>query len=226
MTRRTNSRIAGITYLAYIVLGITQLMSSSGTKADAIAERLTLISQNATHERIDILLSLVIGFIAITLAVTLYGLTRDEDNELAVIGLVCRSAEGILGVLPFASLGLLWLATTQAGSDPASTHLLASFLVKISNWQVYIAALLFAVGSTFFSWLLLRGRMIPIPLAWLGVGASILLAIVLPLQLIGLFQGPLYQIIWIPMAAYEIPLGVWLIVKGAAPPARSAGVQP
>jgi hypothetical protein len=33
------------------------------------------------------------------LAVTLYGITRDEDHELAMLGLVCRVAEGVLGSL-------------------------------------------------------------------------------------------------------------------------------
>jgi hypothetical protein len=59
--------------------------------------------------------------------------------------------------------------------------------------------------------------MIPSPLAWLGVLASVLLVVALPLQLVGILSGLVTQLMWIPMAAFEIPLGVWLIVKGVAP---------
>ena len=82
-----------------------------------------------------------------------------------------------------------------------------------------LAATLFAVGSTLFSWLLLRGRMISAVLAWLGVVASVLLVALLPLQLVGALTGPVTQFMWLPMAAFEIPLGLWLLIKGVAAPA-------
>ncbi|PYS53187.1 MAG: hypothetical protein DMF68_00230 [Acidobacteria bacterium] len=81
-------------------------------------------------------------------------------------------------------------------------------------------AILFAVGSALFSWLLLRGRMIPVPLAWLGVIASILLVIILPLQLAGLIEGLATQLIWLPMLVFELGFAMWLIVKGVAAPLR------
>jgi hypothetical protein len=80
--------------------------------------------------------------------------------------------------------------------------------------------MLFAFGSTIFSWLFLRGRMIPRSLAWLGVAASVLLVVLLPLELAGVVSGPITMIMWLPMAAFEIPLGLWLLIKGVAPPAR------
>jgi hypothetical protein len=54
---------------------------------------------------------------------------------------------------------------------------------------VAVTATFFAVGSTLFSWLLLRGRMIPVPLAWLGVLASVLLVVLLPLEAAGFVWG-------------------------------------
>jgi len=72
--------------------------------------------------------------------------------------------------------------------------------------------------------LLLRGRMIPIPLAWLGVVASILLAVVLPLQLAGLFGGPMTWaafatwLVWLPMLVFEVALALRLLIRGVAMP--------
>jgi hypothetical protein len=58
--------------------------------------------------------------------------------------------------------------------------------VSVRTEDVALPATFFVVGSTLFSWLLLRGRMIPIPLAWLGVVASVLLVVCLPLTTRGI----------------------------------------
>jgi hypothetical protein len=58
--------------------------------------------------------------------------------------------------------------------------------------------------------------MIPIPLAWLGVVASVLLVICLPLQLAGFLGGPITSFMWLPMLAFEVPLAFWLLIKGVA----------
>ena len=75
-------------------------------------------------------------------------------------------------------------------------------------------ATFFAVGSTLFSYLFLRGRMIPMPLAWLGVVGSALLVVGLPLQLAGFFRGLGAQLMWLPVAVFELTLGPWLLIKG------------
>lgn len=63
----------------------------------------------------------------------------------------------------------------------------------------------------------MRGLAIPVALASLGVVSSLLLVVGLPLQMIGVLSGRLAMLMWIPMAAFEIPLGGWLLVKGVAP---------
>ena len=222
MTRMTNARIAGVTYLLYIAVGLTSLFLGSGaTSGEGTAAKLASIAQHVPQMRINMVLGLITSFTALLLAVALYGITRDEDHELAVFGLACRVGEGMLGVVStLATLGLLWLATAGAGApDAAGAEALAALLLKVEGWNVLLAATLFAVGSTVFSWLLLRGRMIPISLAWLGVVASILLVVCLPLQLAGFLGGPITQLVWLPMLAFEVPLGLWLIIKGVAVPA-------
>ena len=222
MTLRTNARIAGITFLLYIAVGIGQMVLGSATRAESTVQKLTLMAQHAPEVRVGILLSLLICVTALVLAVALYAITRDVDRDLAVLALSCRVGESLLTVIaPMATLGLLWLATTRSGADapdPAAAQALGSVLLQVRVWNTNITATLFAVGSTLFSWLLLRGRLIPAPLAWLGVVASVLLAVGLPLELAGFVDGSVTQLLWLPMAAFEIPLGVWLIVRGVAEP--------
>ena len=76
----------------------------------------------------------------------------------------------------------------------------------------------FALGSTIFACQLLRGRIIPVTLAWLGVIESALLVVLLPLQIVGLFKQTYYT--WMPMLVFELTLALWLLIKGASAPAR------
>ncbi len=161
VSHRTYARIAGFTFLFYIVAGITSLSLGSDV---AIVDLLYFL-QNLS---------------ALVLGVTLYMLTREYGPALALLALTCRIMEAVHEE----------------------------------------SAAFFAVGSLFFSILLLRGRVIPSGLGWLGVIASALLTALLPLQLGGLFggtmnwSGTVTWIVWMPMLFFELGLALWLLVKG------------
>jgi hypothetical protein len=146
--------------------------------------------------------------------VTLYAITRDEDPDLARLGLMCRVGEGLIGAASIpATVALLQLATATGpqAPDSAAAQALAAFVLEQTP---LVSALFFAVGSTLFAWLFLRGRMIPVPLAWLGVVGSALLVVGLPLQLAGFLSGLVTQLMWVPVAVFELTLGPWLLIKG------------
>jgi Domain of unknown function (DUF4386) len=218
MTIRTNARLAGIAYLLYIAAAFpTMLLLGRATSGAGTAAKLATIGAQAANMRLIVVLSLVSSFCAFLLAVTLYAITRDEDRDLALLGFVCRVAEGVMnGFHIIGSLGLLWLAASGHASDSEQT--LAGFLLNAQTWTMTISALFFSAGSSFFSYLLLRGRMVPAALAWLGVVASIAISLLLPAQLIGVSAGPLYDLMWIPMLVFEIALALWLIARGVAAP--------
>jgi len=160
-SHRIYARVAGFTFLFYIVAGISSM---------------ALTNQSQVAD----ILSLLLNFSAIVLGVTLYMITREQGPGLALLALTCRALEAVHGE----------------------------------------SAIFFSIGSLFFCWLLLRGRMIPIALAWLGVVASVLLVVILPLQLAGLIGGAMSWsasitwIMWLPMLVFEIALALWLMIKG------------
>lgn len=116
----------------------------------------------------------------------------------------------------------LWAITREVDPDLAMMALACRVIEAAPGrpGEIY-----FAVGSTLFSWLLLRGRMIPVALAWLGVIASAFLVVLIPLQLAGLFGGarpwssPVTWFLWLPMLVFEVALAFWLLIKGVAAPA-------
>lgn len=227
MTRRANARVAGVTFLVYIVAGITTLMlSGKATAGQGIPAKLASVSQHTTEMGIVVVLTLLMGFCALTLGVTLYSITREQDPDLAMMGLVCRVIEaGAAGVST--TLGLVWIATAIGPNAPDSetARVIGALFLRPEGST---GAVFFALASTLFSWLLLRGRMVPVALARLGVFASVLLVIVLPLQLAGFVGGDMSWftaatwLVWLPALVFEVWLALWLIIKGVATPARLA----
>ncbi len=224
MTRTTNARIAGFTFLFYLAVALTgMVLLNKAASAEGTAAKLAGIARHASDVRVAVVLELLSCFCALVLAVTLYSITREQDPDLAMLALTCRVAEGVIGAVSLPrELGGLWLATTPGADapDPAAANALGAFLLKLPSWSTTLGATFFAVGSTLFSYLLLRGRMVPVALAWLGVLASILIVVCLPLELVGILHGPITQLMWLPMLAFEVPLGLWLVIKGVAMPQR------
>jgi hypothetical protein len=173
MTRTIAARVAGFTFLFYIVVGISSMAGAFRGPAAEMAK----YAQNVS---------------AVTLALTLFVVTRVEQPIVAAFGMIFRLTEGVLGL----ALALAGIVLPQ---------------------RTLVAATLFACGSMFFSWLLLRGQMLPRILAWTGVVASVILVVGLPLQLGGLLGAPLTILMWMPMLMFEVPGGLWLLVKGVPP---------
>ena len=201
MTRRGSSRLAGLAFLLYFAFGIpTMVLFKRATAGEGVAAKLASIAQHTSDMKTAVLFVLFTSFCALVLGVTLWAITREQDADLAMLAMICRVCEGLAGALSVQrSMGLLWLASPAGPNSPdaATTH---------------------ALGA----WLLLRGRMIPAPLAWLGVVASAGAVVALPLEFVGLFPSRWIWFIWLPLAAYEIPLALWLLFKGATAPSRSA----
>jgi len=212
----TNARVAGSAFLLYIGLGLPGgTLIQKATTGEGVAAKLASVAQHASDVRAAIVLILFSSFCALVIGVTLYSITREVDSDLAMLAMAFRVGEGVIGgVTVQRSLGLLRLATGADSNAPDSLISNALGALFLSDGGLgLIGALFFAMGSAIFSWLLLRGRMIPPVLAWLGVVASILWIIGLPLQLVGILRG---TVIWlyIPMAAFEIPFALWLLIKG------------
>lgn len=229
MTRTTNARLAGSVLLLYIVTGVASMVLFGQATSGGLgtAGKLASLAQHASLVRVTIVLTLLQAAYALVLGVTMYALTRDQDRDLAVMALCCRVAEGVVAAIsPVRALALLSIATAMtaaASADATEAQALGALLLKMGGWTGLISAICFAVGSTLFSYLFLRARSIPVSLAWLGVFASVLLVVALPLQLAGFIEGAAINFVWIPMLVFEVPLGLWLLVKGVGtPPTRQS----
>ena len=145
----------------------------------------------------------------------------DQPRVTEILTLLMNFSALVLGVT-------LYVITRAQGPALAMLALTCRVVEAVSG----DAPIFFAVGSLLFCWLLLRGRMIPVALAWLGVVSSALLVVVLPLQEAGLLGGTMSWsasvtwLVWLPMLVFELAVSVWLILKGVATPAaRTASLS-
>lgn len=170
---------------------------------------------NARLAGLTLLLYIVAGMTNLALA--------GRPHATAVLGVLTSFCALILGVT-------LYALTRDVDRDIALVGLMCRVVEAIPGPEGgSTSAIFFAVGSTAFAWLLLRGRLIPISLAWFGVAASVILVLLLFLQRGGIlsdvtnWSSPVTWLLWFPMAIFEIALAVWLLVKGVAPaPARAS----
>lgn len=227
MTSRQSARLAGFLFLAYIATGLTQMAlgPSLPPLETAPPELLAQVTAQAARWRMDALLTLLTGFEAVFLGGALYALTRSVDEELALLALLCRVTEGVLnaaGAVHGASrIGLAATIAAAAGTPGADRSALLTaggLLLRDGGGTMVISATCFAVGSTIFAWLLLRGRLVPAWLARLGVVASVLVAVLVPARWFGLEGTWVMILTWLPMLVFEVALGIRLIARGVATP--------
>lgn len=225
MTLKTNARLAGFAFLLYIAAGITSmaLFARATSGASGAVAKLASIAQHESLVRVTVLLTLVAFMCALVLGVTLYALTRSQDRELALLALCCRVTEGVVAATAaISSLQLLSVAkASTVGADTASAQAFGGLMLQQGGSTGNIAATCFVIGSTLFSYLFLRARSIPVPLAWLGVVASGLLLVLLPMELAGIYKVSF--LMWMPMLAFELTFAFWLIIKGVAAPSQELG---
>ena len=140
-SRQFCARLAGVTFILYMAAGATAVfLMNRATSAEGTAATLTRIAEHASDVRVAILLELLECFSALVLAVTLYGITRDESRDLAMLALVCRVGEGVLGAIGIPkTMGLLWLATAAAAAgapDVATANMLGEFFLAPVNTAI------------------------------------------------------------------------------------------
>src|SRR5690242_10573847 len=81
MTRTTNARLAGFTYLVYMGVGISnEVLMARAKGAEGVAAKLARIAEHTTEVRVATVLAVLECLSALVLGVALYGVTREVDH--------------------------------------------------------------------------------------------------------------------------------------------------
>ena len=219
--RRLYGRIAGGAYLAIVLAALVYgaLVESQLIIPGDDGVTAANILANPLRFRLGIVLVSVIYASVVVASWALFIVLRDVHKNLALLALLFRMAEAIVGaatiLMSFAVWYLLSAEGTASTFSPDELHALAGRLLDVRTAALDIVLLFIGVGATIFCYLLFRSRIIPRPLAGLGI-FTYLSMLVLALVSILIPDHPLMleTVLYSAGGAFELVFGLWLLIKG------------
>lgn len=177
---------------------------------------------------LGVLMELVLVGTAIGTAIGLFPVLRPYGERIALAHLCFRFLEaiaitiGIVAVLSLVTMSQEFVAAVAP--DASAYHVAGNLLLAIKNWTFILGPhLLLGVNTLMYSALLYKSKLVPRPLAILGLTGATLVPIAALLELFGVIG---MWSVWVgllaaPIGVYEMILAVWLIVKGFNPAASA-----
>jgi Domain of unknown function (DUF4386) len=222
-------RVAGLWYLLLIAIGPLVLIYIPN-KLFVHGNPAATVNNIAAHERlfrIGILAELVGGVILIFLVLAFYRLFEGVDPSLAVLVVILG------GVMPaviyfvnvvndFAALMVAQGADFLSVFDKPQREALAMVFLRLHSYQINASLVLAGAWLLPLATLVYRSRFLPRFLGvWLAIGGFGWLILSLTAILAPQYQDKLF-VIFQPAFLGEIALTLWLVIKGAKPPALNA----
>ncbi len=175
------------------------------------------------------LLDVVNALACIATAVVLFRVVKRQSETLALGFVTSRLLEAAvisIGVVSlFAVVTLRQGAAGAAGADEASLIAVGSSLVAVYEWTFVLGPnVMAAVNALLLGTLLYRSGLVPraIPLVGLVAGPLLLASVTgVVFGTHGLSDG-VHVVAALPIAAWELSLGVYLVVRGFTPAAVAA----
>jgi hypothetical protein len=171
-------------------------------------------------------LEVVVALAGIGTAVTLYPVVK-RQNEGAALGFV--ASRTLEAAMIFAGVvSLLSLVNLPHGGAAAASLVTtgASHVATYNGTFLLGQTLMPAINALLLGSLLYRSRLVPRALPVMGlIGAPLLLTAVVAILFGGIEQISVWTALaTLPVAAWELSLGVWLVVKGFRPSPITAGM--
>jgi hypothetical protein len=187
---------------------------------------LTNGAAHANQVILGALMELALVVTAIGTAIGLFPVLRPHGERVALTHLLFRFLEAVaitVGIV--AMLSLLTLSqesVTAAAAEASSYQVAGSLLHAVYKWTSMLGPLFFlGINTMMYSSLLYKSKLVPRPLAGMGMTGAGLVLVFAMLVLFGVsVQGAdLWVLLAMPIAFYEMILAGWLIVKGFNPSA-------
>jgi hypothetical protein len=225
-TRKT-ALIAGVFYLiTFVSIPTLALYGPVKNHRDWI-----LGSGGHTAVLVGGFLEVIVALAGIGTAVTLYPVIKRQNEGVALGFAAARVLEA--GMIFTGVISLLSLVTlrqdlgTAAGANAAALVATAASHVAIYKWTFLLGqSFMPGINALLLGSLLYRSRLVPRVIPVMGlIGAPLLIAAVFATLFGGIEQGSSWAVLAaVPVAAWELSLGVWLVVKGFKSSPITAGM--
>ncbi len=215
------ARVAGAAYALVIILGMFNglLVDSQLLVAADDAATTSNILQQPTLFRVGMVLTLSLYALVLLLAWALYGLLKVVSRRAALVAMLFRLAEGVVGIstilISVVVADLLGSGDrVQALGEPQLSAVVGA-LIQARTSGMDLVLFLIGIGGSLFCVLLFRSRFIP---RWLSFWGVLTYVSMFVLALVSLLwpQHPrlLESILYGSGALCELTLGAWLLLRG------------
>jgi hypothetical protein len=178
-------------------------------------------TKHANQVILGALMELILVVSAVGTATTMFPILRKYNETIALWHLCFRFLEaiiitvGVISVLSLVTLSREFVAT--GAQDTASFQASGTLLKAIHDWTFLLGPLfMLGINTMMYSYIFYRSKLIPRFISILGITGAILVFIYALLVMFGVIQqiSVLGAILALPVAANEMILAVWLIIKG------------
>ncbi|MEH7435878.1 DUF4386 domain-containing protein [Neobacillus drentensis] len=186
-------------------------------------------SEHANQVIVGALMELILVASAVGTATTMFPILRKYNETIALWHVCFRFLEALIitiGVISVLSLLTLSREFVAAGSqDTASFQASGTVLKAIHDWTFMLGPLfMLGINTMMYSYIFYKTKLVPRFISVLGITGATLVFICALLVMFGVIEQVSFWggILAVPVAANEMILAVWLIVKGFNPSALAS----
>lgn len=222
---KATARIVGLSFLtatfAYMIGGgiVDSVLAGPDLLLDLYADRTRLLG--------GVLLQFVAAAANVVIGVLLFTILKEYSETIALGYVVTRIFDGAgllmagTGTLSLIALGRRAL---QAGpAEVSSLEAMASLIVAHGDVTFQVTMIVLGLGAVPFCYLLYRSRLVPRPLAALGIVGYVALFAGGVVELVGI---DLASMQYVPGGIFELVLPFWLFFKGFDTTAAASSGSP
>ena len=214
-------RLAGLTYIIIIVIGV--LNSIFIDSKLIVYEDITLTINNLLSNeflfRFGSASVLILYVLVIILSVLLYVILKNVNKNLALLAMVFRIGEALLGIttvlISFIVLNLLNNQFNAASIENTQVNVLIAALLDTRNTGLYMVLLLVGLGGTLFFYLFYKSFYIPRILSIWGMFTYLSMLILSIISILFPESPDQLEIVLYGLGTlFELIIGFWLLNKG------------
>ena len=214
-------RVAGLTYILIIVIGVLNaiFIDSRFIIHEDINLSINNIIANEFLFRFGIACELILYVLVIILSVLLYLILKVVNKKLALLAMVLRLGEALLGItivlMSFIVLGLLNSQVNATSIENKQLSVIIGGLLNARANGLYIILFLVGFGGTLFLYLFYKSLYISRTLSIWGVFTYLSMLILSLVSILFPEHPEIIEIILYGLGTlFELTIGFWLLFKG------------
>ena len=208
-----------IAYIAVILLGVFSVSYIDANLVVPGNDEATAnnILVNEFQFRISVLSEIVMYALVVFLALALYTILKAINKKLALLALLWRLGEAIIGAGIAVLSGLVPLLLLKHEGAFERTHFqsLAGVFLDVRNAGLDVVLIFIGAGGTLFCYLFFKSRYIPRILSAWGILTYLsMLLLAFARILIPDLSETFKMAFYVPGGLFEIIIGLWLLING------------